>query len=388
MRDLGNGKVVAALALALTVMGQARGQTSFKVPGIGGAAILADDQTLVVSATSEGTLIFFDTLADKETKRVEVDFQPTALAVQGDALFAATKGSATIHILDAASGKERTVVKVPGDPVIALSCHPKTGLLYAVNAGNEVFSIDPKTATANKTQAKGQLIEVDRADGKFVYTGIQKPIQDQLIIRRGPAGSATLSLAKANLRALMLQYAVDGRDLKLISANDNAAINGRGMGLSPDGKQVAMAGGGGWRSKTDLKVTYAIAVFDTSNMDDLLGQVETGPYPVTIAFHPTQNLGAAYHDGSPAEVLLFNAKSFAKKGTFKVQKHGQAAFLAFGGKGTKIVYVPLATGPRDTETVLEIFPLTPGSANNQDSSKIDGDPPKKTRTPRKVRTRP
>jgi hypothetical protein len=228
---------------------------------------------------------------------------------------------------------------------------------------NEIFAIDPQKKTATKTRGKGQLIAVDAAEGRFVYTGIQKPIRDQLVMEKGPGGSVRISLAQANLRALMLKYAVEGADLKLVAFNDNAAVNGRGMGVSPDGKRVAMAGGGGWRSKTDARANYAIAVFDATNMQTLEGQVETGPYPVAIAFHPVLKLGAAYRDGNPGEVVVFNAKSLAKKDSLKLQKAGLPAggypvFLGFGGRGTKVVYVAFGGGPLNSDGMIELLPLS------------------------------
>jgi outer membrane protein assembly factor BamB len=303
-------------------------------------------------------LVYYDLLKDKEVKRVEVDFQPTLLTVQGARLFAGTKGAATVHVLDAETGKESKAIKVPGEPLQALACHPAKGLLYGVNTNNEVYAIDPDKATATKTKAKGQLLAID-ADGKHVYTGIQKPIKDAIVLERGDGGKTKVYFAQDNLRAMMLKYAVEDSDLKLEAVNDNAAINGRGLCLSPDGKRIAMAGGGGWRSQTDPKANYSVAVFDTEDMTSLLGQVETGPYPSAAAFHPVLNLGVAYRDNVEAgELLPFNAKSFAKKGAaIKTSNGGSSATLLFGGQGTKVIFVGQGVGPLNKEAVVEIYPL-------------------------------
>lgn len=45
-----------------------------------------------------------------------------------------------------------------------------------------VFSIDVDKDAFQKTKGRGHMIVVDPYDGKYVYTGIQKPIQDVLII--------------------------------------------------------------------------------------------------------------------------------------------------------------------------------------------------------------
>jgi hypothetical protein len=272
-------------------------------------------------------------------------------------VFAGTKGAGTVHVLDAASGKEIKEIRMPGEPVVALGCHRSHGLVYAVNLNNEVFAIDPEKGAVTKTKAKGQLLAVDTNGGKYVYTGIQKPIKDQLVFEEQPGRRFRVSLAQANLRAIMLKYEITGTDLKLVAANDNAAVNGRSLGLSGDGKRIAMAGGG-WRSKTDPRANYAVAVFDTTDLQTLVGQVETGAYPVAVAFHPVLNLGAAYRDGQPGEVTIFNSKSCAKRDTIKVQKGATPSILAFGGEGTKLVFIPQPKGPGgDTQSIIEFFPL-------------------------------
>ncbi|HVS39837.1 MAG TPA: hypothetical protein VMS17_30040 [Gemmataceae bacterium] len=347
MKRLCTSSASAALALAVLALGSARGD-GVKVSAVGGAVMLPDNQTLVVSLAADATLLYIDTAGEKESKRVQVEFQPAALAAQGDKLFAAAKGTSTVHVCDAASGKELKIVKLPGEPILALACHPSKGLVYASNQSCEVFSIDPEQGTATKTKAKGQMLAVDPVDGGFVYSGVQKPIRDVLVLQQAGAGQITVSFAKADARAVMLKSAVDDQDLKPTAANDNAALNGRWLAVSPDGKQVAMAGGGGWHSKTDAKFHYVVAVFDASDLQGMNGQVETGPYPAAVAFHPVLPLGVAL----ASDLTVFSTKSFAKKESFKPQKGGAAAYLGFGAKGTKVVYLPAGD-----DALVQFFPL-------------------------------
>jgi glutamine cyclotransferase len=326
-------------------------QSTFKISGVSAAVVSPNNNVLILSATAQGSLIYFDTVAEKEVKKVEVDFQPTALAIQGNKLIAATKGSAILHVLDVLTGKELKEIKVPGEPIDHLACHPQKGFVYAANKSNEIIAVDIDKGTADKTSGKGQLLAMDISEGKYVYAGIQKPIKDILLVERGPAGTLRLSTDQANLRALMLKYEITGSKLKLVAANDNAAINGRGLGISADGKRIAMAGGGGWRSKTDPRANYAIAVFDTASMDTMLGQVDTGAYPNNIAFHPHLNLGAGHRTGANGEVTIFNAKSFAKKAAFKLP-NASHTLLLFGAQGTKLICVTVATSEGDSHIVL------------------------------------
>lgn len=344
------------------VAGGVHADAVFTYAPVGGIAMAADQQTLIVSVPSQAKLVYIDTLAEKELKQVDVEFQPTLLAVQGKNLFAAVKGAPKIVVLDAETGKARKEISLPGEPLVSIHCHPTKGLLYAVNLKHEVFSIDPENGTHNKTKAKGQLLAVDPSDSGYVYTGIQKAINDVLVVEPAGGDRVKISLVQANTRALMLKYKIDGADLTLMAANDNAAVNGRGMAVSGDGKQVAMAGGGGWRSTTDPKANYAIAVFETDKMKGLNGQVETGPYPNNVAFHPVLNLGAAFNT---KEVILFNSKSFVKKQSFKANDNSfnHSGYLIFGGRGSKVIYCSY-NAPIMKDSVLQIFsvPVTPDDA--------------------------
>src|SRR5438128_748327 len=79
---------------------------TFNLPAMGGFAVSPDSTTLAVSLTAKTELVFFDTVAGKETKRVTVEFQPTQMAWGNNVLFVAQKSSGVVHILDATSGKE------------------------------------------------------------------------------------------------------------------------------------------------------------------------------------------------------------------------------------------------------------------------------------------
>jgi len=368
-------KLCAGLAVLFALAGRVPADGSVKLPPITAGVMLPDGQTLVVSVPSKGLLIYLDTTAEKETKRIDVDFQPMCLAAQGKNLFVSAKGSGMVHVLEAESGKDLKTIKVPGEPISALGCHPAKGLLYSVNQNNEVYAIDTDAGEATKTAAKGQLLAVDPTDDGFVYTGIQKPIQDQLVVKEGRGKQVIVSLEHANLRAVAAKFKPDGKDLKLVAANDNAAVNGNSMAVSRDGKAIAMAGGGGWQSKTDTKANYAVAVFDTSDLTTLLGQVDTGPYPQGIAFHPVLDLGAAFHSGITTEIAVFKSKSCVVKDTITIQKQGippllGPSLLIFGGRGTKIVFATLAQPlpfpvPGADQSEVSFYPLTLSDADKE-----------------------
>jgi glutamine cyclotransferase len=378
MRSANFAGLLLIVAATTVATGSVRGQTTFKLAGIGGATMLPDDRTFVVSVPAEAVLIYFDTVEDKELRRVELEFQPASLAAQGDMLIAATKGSSVVHILDAQSGKERSEVKLSGEPVRALACLQTGGLVYAANMNNKIFAIDVKSGEATETEGKGQYLAVEPKDGKFLYAGTQGAIKDTLLIQRGPGGSARVSLNKSNDRASLMKYAIEGRALKAVAVNTNAARNGLGIAVSADGKRVAMAGGGGWMSMTDPHCFYVVAIWDAADMESQLGQVETGPYPVGIGFHPKENWGAAFHEGQPSELIIFNSKSLVNKATYKVPNaHSvETAYIGFGGNGTKAIFASLIGVHNKNEGIVMFAPLDKSKAKSE--ADTAGTPKKKS----------
>jgi hypothetical protein len=347
--------VVSALLVIAVPMALAE---AAKPHSVAAAVLLPDNQTLIVSAPQEGILVYYDTVTGKETRRVEVEFKPAALAIQGKTLFAAAMGSAIVHVLDPRTGKSKKTVKVPGEPIQTLACHPNKGYLYAANVKNEVFAIDPHKGEAIKTKAHGQFVVADPREGNFVYTGTTNHGKDRIIVSKGPRrGTVRIRKRKGSRRSSMFKYAVEKQDLRQVAVNDNAATNGRAMAISPDGKRIAMAGGGGW--STGNRGNYAIAVFDTADIKTVLGQFDTGAYPSGIAFHPVLNLGAGCRSGNPGEIIIFNGKSFVKKDTFKLQNgSGESFTLLFGGKGTKLISIPTGRGTGQSSTSIQFFSLS------------------------------
>jgi hypothetical protein len=330
------------------VPGVVREAAAFTLPPAGGAAVLNDGKTLVVSAPAQAALIYIDTAINKEIKRVELDFAPTALAVQDNQLVAGTRGASSVQVLAAATGKPIRTIKVPGEQIKALACNPHKGYVYGINTADEVIVIDPAEGTAKKTHARGHILAVGAADSRYVYTGIYKPIRSELVFHRN-GNQVTLS-KKPNINGALLKFEVQGNDLAPIAFNDSAAIFGRCVAVSPDGKLAALVGSGGWRPKSDQRVSYCIAVYETADLKTTPGQVDTEPYPTAMAFHPTLSMGAVFNGGV---LSVFSSKSFTKKDSFRVQQPGGALFVGFGGYGSKVIYCP-ESGPK---CIVEVIPF-------------------------------
>jgi hypothetical protein len=314
--------------------------TTLGLPPPTGWVMLPDQVTLIVSQADKAQLVYFDTVAAKETQRVEVDFQPGALAVQGDTLFAAAKGASTVYALDARTGKAKKEYSVGSDAVARIACHPEKGFVYATTITFGVYSIGPKSGIVTKTKAKGFWIAVDPINGDSVFTGVQPQIRDELVIRTEMGNTISIYSDTWGRRAVLMKYAVADNDLKPASVQDNAAVNGWDLHLTPDGKRVMIVGGGGWRPKDNSNTGgYVVAVYSADNLQNMTGQA---PHGLNVAFHPVLNLGVTNHYGM--DLTLFNGKSLAKRTTIPLSKPQQGGLgerrpllLTFGAKGTKLI---------------------------------------------------
>ena len=319
---------VVALVAAVFASGSVAQEATFNLPGMGGFAVSPDNSTLVVSLTAKTELVFYDTVAGKETKRVTVEFQPTQMVWSDKVLFVAQKASGIVHVVDASSGKELGAGNA-GGPVRNLAV--ANGICFASTSNREVAAIDAKGKSA-KTTAQGTFI-VASPKGDFVYTVID--------------GKATTDVYK---------YMVKGMELKntelYFRSLRTSLINVKGVDVSGDGKQFGVIAGGGW-SDLDRKRHYSVPIYNTEDMKSQLGELETGAYPCGMAVHPVLPLMFACNGKQGA---VFSAKSYAAGQKLTAPREIQGAatpsVLAFVGKGQK-----LAWGTGGDAGVLKFYDL-------------------------------
>jgi hypothetical protein len=301
-----------ALVLANTSPAQ---EAKFELGAMGGSAVSADNSTLVVSLTAKTELVFFDTVAGKEAKRVKVEFQPTELVWGDKVIFAAQKGSGVVHILDADTGKEVATGKA-GGPVRNLVIVKDA--CFASTDSREVYAIDAK-GKSTKLEAQGSFIAAD------------------------PAGAFVCTVVDGRARTDIMKYTVDGTKLSqtgVIQGKVGASLtNVQGVRVSGDGKQVGVIAGGGW-TDVDRKRHYGVPLYDLEDMKTMNGELETGAFPSACAFHTALPLVFACN-GKQGSV--FSAKSMAPGQKLEAPRDagpgvGGAIVCAFVAKGKKLAW--------------------------------------------------
>lgn len=309
----------------------------------GGWVMTPDGITLIVAVPEEGRLIYYDTIKEVEEKRVDLDFKPMALALQGKTLFASSKGSAIVHALELETGKAKKEFDLRSDAIANLACHPSRGMVYASTENFDVYLLDPTKGTSLKTNARGYYLACDPKNGEFLYTGLQPRDRDEIIFRTvetdnpDEANTVRIIFDDWGRRAMLFKYKITVKKLTLVSSQNNAAVNGRWMHLTPDGSKIMMVGGGGWRPQGDgVGGGYITALFNTANLQSRVGEL---PSHLNVVFHPVLDLGVINDYGN--ELLPFRKKALVMESPIPIDKTGEQerrpSILAFGAQGTKII---------------------------------------------------
>ena len=348
--------------------------TLFRFPIPGGFAVTPDLVHLIVSQPESAELLYFDTVKEKLTRKVELEFQPGPMVLRDDSLFVAGVGSSVIHEVNWKTGKVVREMAIPGDGISHLAVHPKQPLVFASTNVLEVYVVDMAERKAYKTKASGDHLAVS-PDGESLFTGMQPRSPDGvLLIRETPDGAIRFIFDNWGVRATLAKYKISGHSLSLTSSQPNASVNGYRMHLSPDGKRVMLPGGGGWRPPADGGTGggYVIAIFDAGNLNAKLGQA---PHGEAIVYHPLLNVAAI--SGSGHNLLLCDGKSFKERQNIKFSEggHGGGHLLAFVGKGTKIALYNGAN-PKATNEGLHFFNIDLNKEERAQLTKAYGTLPK------------
>jgi hypothetical protein len=304
--------VVCLTALGTTVQAKAE----FEFQGVGGFALAPDNVTLAVGLTAKPELVYIDTTAGKELRRVAIEFQPGPMAWQDKFLFVCQKAGGVVHILEAGTGKEVATAKV-GSTVRTLACHPRHGLAFATNIKGELWMLNAKGRSMHIKAAKAHVAAMDPSDGKSLYTLYEGRIRTDLtklaVLPNGVKFGPTLQRAC-------------GRNLY-------------GVFVTGDGKQVGASCGGGYDEAGSGRRHYAIPLYSTADMKTMLGEIVPNGL---MAAHPVLPLAAVVRMNAPPNsegyCHILNTSTYAEVSKHPLGKRGgNPMVLTFGGKGRKLV---------------------------------------------------
>jgi DNA-directed RNA polymerase subunit RPC12/RpoP len=138
------------------------GEKGLHLPGIGGWLLAPDGITLIVALPAQAKLIYIDTLAHKELKRVAISFKPDRLAVQGKHLVVSVQGSNTLHILDLDSGADKKEVEFQG-AITDMVCHPRKGPVFVAASQGRISAMDPAAGQRSNRRPRRDIF----GDGPF-----------------------------------------------------------------------------------------------------------------------------------------------------------------------------------------------------------------------------
>src|ERR1700722_7256971 len=191
---------------------------TLRIGKIGGWLLAPDQETLMLAETVKKAIAFIDTTSGNEVRRLPLDFEPGALALQKETLFVAGNGSSIVHALDMKSGHEMRQFKLPGEPVYSLACHPAKGFLFAANLDEQVLLLNPESGEVKETKGRGMFLAVDPVNAEFLYTGMTRATDDEFVeVQRGPENTARIRFVTVRETAALRKYAVTNNGLRLLA---------------------------------------------------------------------------------------------------------------------------------------------------------------------------
>lgn len=374
-------------------------------PAPGGWVITEDGATLIVSQPKTAELLYFDTVNEELTQRVELDFAPGTMLLNGDSMYVAVDGGAVIHKLDRKTAKPQARYTVRGNAITDLALDPGDNQrLFAATSTYEIFAVDLTTRKSSITDAVGNLVATNPHVKDRLFTGVKRnDTREAFLIKSNSRGDFAIFWDRWGPRSGILAYEIDGKKLELASIQTNATVNAYSMSMTPDGSRIMMTGGGGWRPPADVSTPggYYTAIFDAENLETMLGKA---PHGVELIFHPVLKFGVANMNGR--DLQLFDSRSYAEGEKIHVADGAdmRPLLMTFAAKGTKVVlwngdnpkspreglhFVTLDLSDRDLELLAKTVGPLPEPKDIADSAVAnDKTRPTPTRNPSPASTPP
>ncbi len=345
---------------------------SLPLPDLTGWAMLPDGVTLIVGL-ADGTLVYIDTVAAKELKRVKAPVRPDILAAQGKRLFVALKGGKVVRVLDRDSGEDlKKEISLPDGDLTALFSGPEPGPVYAA-LPKGLAVVDADAGAAKYMELQGQPPPIPGM--KTLPNGVAfDPIgkMPPTALAFDPNHADTLyAVYMAGGNAALAKFTIKGDGLTWVGFNYTAGrlVNGAlpdsvSVGVSHDGKFVGVSASGSYRPPGEAPLPAGEAAVGVFTADDISAHAESvacGVVPRDLAFHPVLDLGVAeeaWLGPTGRHLHLFNSTSLVEVARFDIPHPTTnpgasmgARLLTFGGRGTRLIYYD------GTHGVLHLIPL-------------------------------
>ncbi len=307
-----------------------------KVAAPGGWAKTPDGMLLYVGQPKSAELLTFDSESEQLIRRIELDFAPGPMFYLNETLYIAGDGAGIVYAINPKNGEIRDEYYIRGTEIQDLAGHPQSSTLYAATSTFEIFAINLKSGKSLKTKGQGNRVVMHPTDPKQVFTGVKRNDTREVFLIESDREEIRIIWDRWGPRSGILGYAAnENGDLKLITGQGNATVNGYFMAITPDGRRIMMTGGGGWRPPADVSGTggYYTAVFSTRDLETMVGKAPSGS---NLEFHPVLKIAVTNSVGR--DLILFDSRSYVERKKIHLADGAdmRPLLLTFVAKGTKI----------------------------------------------------
>lgn len=256
--------------------------------------------------TSENAIGVIDTNT-LEVQKVPIGTSPRAMALSNDAstLYVANSDSSFLGRINTGAGT-------------ALTPLPIQGRAYDVEVGSNdrLFVIQGYSGSAHLDQLSpltGQSIGPELGYNGWIYSGAIEITPDKNTLYYGNFGVSP---------ATMNVIDVSNPNAPNFVGGITPGSNGQEVVVSPKGTFVAYPNG----------YPYSIDLYGTSESLPVLGTLETGPYPMRLAFSPDEEF--AYTVNGPGAIKVWSTDTFSQVDSF--EPAGEPVKLGINSHGSRL----------------------------------------------------
>ena len=221
-------------------------KNALALPGhIAGWVMLSDGVRLIVALPDQNQLVYIDTVANKELKRVKLPFKPYLLAVQQKRLFVSARTEQTrndVHVLDVDTAEEKKTLALPGSWLTDMVCSREKGLVYAFESDGTPIAFDPGVGSASRVVILAEPVVMAGVfdDRRYSIPQTHRFIAQSLVMDPKNANvlygavNAYGSLGTARAPFLIMKLTVKGKELVGIGAPNARRLPGSRQRRRPE----------------------------------------------------------------------------------------------------------------------------------------------------------